>query len=115
MALQMRCYVTAVARRLHDLRGGYPLEHAPQDYTASQRLARALRAAGSDGIVYDSVRHRGGHCAALFWPDCVAPCVQAGHYAYHWDGRRIVHVVQLQAVALSPEQGSGPAPGALSR
>lgn len=101
MALQMRCYVTALSLRLHDLRGGYPREHAPDDYGPGQRLGAALRAAGSDGLVYDSVRHRSGQCAALFWPDCVAPCVQAGHYAYHWDGARIAHVVELKAVPLA--------------
>jgi hypothetical protein len=100
LQLQMRCYATSVARRLHDLRGGYPREHAPADYSAGQRLARMLRSSGSDGIVYDSVRRPGGQCAALFWPDCVGPCVQAGHYAYHWDGQRIAHVVQLKAVPL---------------
>jgi hypothetical protein len=100
MQLQMRCYATAVSRRLHDLRGAYPKEHDPDDYGASQRLGRTLRAAGADGIVYDSVRRRGGQCAALFWPDCVAPCVQAGHYAYHWDGSRIAHVVELTHVGL---------------
>jgi hypothetical protein len=97
----MRAYATSLSRRLHDLRGGYPREHAPDDYSASRRLAAALRAAGSDGLVYDSVRHRSGQCAALFWPDCLAPCVQAGHYAYHWDGARIAHVVQLTAVPLA--------------
>jgi hypothetical protein len=100
MQLQMRCYTTAVSRRLHDLRGAYPAEHDPDDYGASQRLARGLRAAGADGLVYDSVRRRGGHCAALFWPDCVAPCVQAGHYAYQWDGSRIAHVLELTAIRM---------------
>lgn len=101
MVLPMRAYATSLARRLHDLRGGYPREHAPDDYAASQQLAARLRSAGSDGLVYDSVRHRSGQCAALFWPDCVAPCVQAGHYAYHWDGTRIAHVMQLTAVPLA--------------
>lgn len=100
MQLQMRCYATRIERRLHDLRGGYPREHDPVDHAAGQGLARRLRSAGSDGIVYDSVRRPDGQCAALFWPDCVAPCVQAGHYAYYWDGARIAHVVQLTEVRL---------------
>ncbi len=105
MQLQMRCYATSLSRRLHDLRGGYPQEHDPDDYGASQRLARTLRTAGSDGIVYDSVRHRGGQCAALFWPDCAAPCVQAGHYAYYWNGARIAHVVELSSVGIDDPRG----------
>jgi hypothetical protein len=50
--------------------------------------------------VYDSVRRSGGECAALFWPDCVAPCVQGLHYAYHWDGERIGQVTELRAMKM---------------
>jgi hypothetical protein len=102
MALQMRCYVTAVNRRLHDLRGGFPAQHNPDNYLASQKLAGTLRERGSDGIAYDSVRRAGGQCAALFWPDCVAPCTQGPHYAYQWDGQRIAHVTELREVRFSP-------------
>lgn len=98
MQLQMRCYVTAVNRRLHDVRGGYPALHRPDDYSPSQRVGRELRAAGSDGIVYDSVRHAGGQCAGLFWPDCVAPFRQSAHYAYHWDGTSITSVLKLTEI-----------------
>lgn len=98
MQVQMRCYATVLDCRLHDIRGGFSALHDPADYTASQHAARALRAANSNGIVYDSVRNPGGHCAAVFWPDCVAPCKQAGHYAYCWDGRKITDVIELTSV-----------------
>jgi hypothetical protein len=98
--LQMRCYVTAVNRRLHDIRGGYPALHRPDDYAPSQRAGRELRTSGSDGIVYDSVRHAGGRCAGIFWPDCVAPFKQTRHYAYNWDGASITSVVELTEVRL---------------
>ena len=100
LQVQMRRYVTSVSRRLHDVRGGFPQIHDPDDYGASQRLGRALRRAGSDGVVYDSVRNRGGECAAAFWPDCVAPFVQATHYAYVWDGASITGVIELTQVVL---------------
>jgi RES domain len=58
-------------------------------------LARALRAAGSNGIVYDSARHAGGECVAAFFPDVVAPCVQGAHFIYRWDGARIAQVLQV--------------------
>ena len=67
---------------------------------ASQRFAGEIRAAGADGIVYDSVRDRGGQCVAAFWPDCVAPFVQATHYSYVWDGTSITDVIELTQVAL---------------
>jgi hypothetical protein len=80
------------------LRGGWPAAHDPDSYVASQALARTLRADGSNGIVYDSVRHRGGECVAAFYPDVVAPCVQAPHFIYRWDGERIAAVVAVAAV-----------------
>jgi RES domain len=98
--VQMRRYVTALRRPLHDVRGGFPALHQPDDYAPSQRVGAALRGSNSNGIAYDSVRHRGGQCAAVFWPDCVEPFVQATHYSYDWDGSSITGVVELTAVPL---------------
>ncbi len=96
--LQMRCYRTGVHGRLHDLRGNWKAAHDPDSYAASQALAKRLREAGSNGIVYDSVRHAGGTCVAAFYPDVVDPCVQAGHYLYRWNGERIDAVLEVTAV-----------------
>lgn len=96
--LQMRCYRMAVHGVLHDLRGGWPEAHDADSYTASQALARRLRETGSEGIVYDSVRHRGGTCVALFYPDLASPCTQAQHLIYRWDGTRIAAVLEVTAV-----------------
>ena len=50
-----------ISGTLHDLRGkGHDDCLAPDDWSAVQRLAAALRAAGSDGIVYPSVRWPAG-------------------------------------------------------
>ena len=65
------------------------------------RLARLLREAGSNGIVYDSVRQRGGECLAAFHPDVVAPCVQAQHLVYRWDGQRIARVLEVSEMKRS--------------
>lgn len=100
MQVQMRRYVTRVRRRLHDLRGGFPEAHDPDDYAASRRLGRELRESGSNGVAYDSVRHAGGQCAGVFWPDCVAPFTQAAHYAYAWNGTRVTNVVELTGIRL---------------
>jgi hypothetical protein len=93
--LEMRCYRTSVDCKLHDLRGGWPAVHDPDSYVASAALARTLRATGSNGIVFDSVRQRGGECLAAFYPDVVAPCVQAQHLIYRWDGTRIAQVLEV--------------------
>lgn len=96
--LQMRCYRTSVDSRLHDIRGGWPQAHDPRSYVASKALAQMLRAGGSNGIVYDSARHRGGECLAAFYPDVVAACRQAQHLIYRWDGNRIAQVLEVNEV-----------------
>ena len=93
--IQMRCYRTSVDSKLHDIRGGWPDVHAPDSYAASIALARELRAADSNGIVYDSARHQGGECLAAFYPDVVARCVQAQHLIYRWDGQHIAMVLTV--------------------
>lgn len=93
--IEMRCYSTSIQAKLHDLRGGWKAEHDADDYAAGVALARKLRNAGSDGLVYDSVRHAGGECVAVFYPDRVAPCVQAQHLMYRWDGKRIAQVLTV--------------------
>lgn len=89
---QFREIVLDVRARLHDLRGEEartsPLLHR-KDYSASQALGASLRAAGSEGVVYPSVRLSGGECAGLFYPDCASHPVQARHLDYHWDGTRV--------------------------
>jgi RES domain len=98
----MRCYVSSGRRPLHDIRTGYDELHHPDPttYPASATFARQLRAAPSEGIVYRSVRHAGGECVAIFWPDVVMPCVQGSHFAYHWDGKSIAAVSRLESVPL---------------
>ena len=51
--------------------------------------------------VYDSARHRGGECLAAFHPDVVAPCVQAQHLVYRWDGGRIAKVLEVSEMKRS--------------
>jgi RES domain-containing protein len=97
--IQMRCYRTSVDSKLHDIRSGWQAAQDPDSYTASIILARELHAADSNGIVYDSARHRGGECLAAFHPDVVAPCTQAQHLVYRWDGHRISQVLEVSELA----------------
>jgi hypothetical protein len=97
----MRVLHADLSTRLHDLRGTrarYPDIYHDSDYSAGQRLATELRAAGSFGVVYDSVRDPGGQCAALFQPRALANCRQAEHFGYVWDGTRISAVVRKSLV-----------------
>ena len=87
---QFRELVGNVNASLHDLRGAAFEEGLfGDDYAAGQALAKSLRAEGSDGLVYRSVRYPAGEAIAAFWPDVVGKPVQARHYAYHWNGDRV--------------------------
>ena len=89
--IDMRSYVARVKQPLHDLRGkAYKSLHDPNSYVASQALAGKLRAAGSWGLVYNSVREPGGQCIAVLRPKGIRiPVVQGAHVSMHWDGSRI--------------------------
>jgi hypothetical protein len=89
---QFREIVLNIDARLHDLRKPDTDERSaldPDSYAQSQVLAAQLRAAGSDGLVYPSVRHKGGECVGLFYPDLAANAAQGRHLDYHWDGTRV--------------------------
>jgi hypothetical protein len=89
---QFREIVLSVHAHLHDLRGperhGHPALN-PDTHKASQKLAKSLKGAGSDGVVYPSIRHPGGECVGLFYPDCASTPVQGRHLDYHWDGEHV--------------------------
>jgi RES domain len=88
----MRVLIGRLDAGFHDLRGGHAVWAAvldPDDYTASRALGRRLRAAGSNGMVYPSVRRAGGQCVGAFRPKAVGLPIQARHLQYAWDGRRI--------------------------
>jgi hypothetical protein len=90
---QFREIVLDVGARLHDLRGGgYGAALAADDYGTGQRLAIELRGAGSEGLVYPSVRAAEGTCAALFFPDLAKSPQQGRHLDYHWNGDRVDYV-----------------------
>lgn len=90
--IDMRHYLADLSASLHDLRGlqsGWARVYDPDDYSAGQALARQLRAQGSWGIVYDSVRREGGQCVAVFRPRALSRCRQSQHIAFVWDGQRM--------------------------
>lgn len=80
---QFRSYVARLDGDYRDIRGqaaARPDLYAPDDYTASQAFGEAVRAAGGDGIVYDSVRHAGGTCVVAYRPRNLRDVVMASHY-----------------------------------
>lgn len=99
--LDMRVLQATLRAQLHDirgLRGERPDLYDPSDYSGSRAFARDLRERGSWGVAYDSVRHEGGECAAVFRPPAISRCRQAAHLGYVWNGREISMVYEKRVV-----------------
>jgi hypothetical protein len=100
--VQMRLYLADFHAVFHDVRGNAPENapyHDPVNYEASQALARRLLAAGSNGVIYRSVRRRGSRCLACFRPALVSNVRIAAHFEYHWPGTRTPQIRQLRKIA----------------
>ncbi len=94
--LELRVLVSlTVDQRYHDIRGDRADLHVPDDYGPSQAFARELRDHGSSGLAYDSVRHEGGHCIAVFRPKAIPIPLQGPHLRYHYDGARIDKYIRM--------------------
>jgi hypothetical protein len=101
--LERRCYVADVACDLHDIRtrrADMPDIYDPVSYAASQKVGSALRAAGSNGIAFESVRRAGGECIAVFRPRLVQNVRQSVHLRYAWDGNSITNVYEIRVMNL---------------
>ena len=96
--VEMRLYHADVSAALHDVRGaGWEHVHDPGDHAPGQRLGRALFDAGSNGLVYRSVRRSGGECLVSFRPKLVTAVKAASHFEYVWNGRAEPAVRQIDS------------------
>ena len=98
--LDMRVYAVDLDANLHDIRDMRETEavyYHPEKHAVSQELAAHLRKSGSDGIVYQSVRHEDGECAAVFRPRLLSNCRQERHLCYVWDGKTIAEIYEKRA------------------
>ena len=99
--VDMRTYLADLDGDLHDIRDRSDLVdiYAPDNYAAGQALGRELKGINSYGIAYDSVRHAGGECVAVFRPRILSNCIQGTHFCYVWNGERIVEVYEKKLYA----------------
>ena len=97
MEIDMRTYLADVTARLHDIRGRLDLAdvYHPESYAAGRALGRELKTVNSWGIAYDSVRHKGGKCVAVFRPRALSNCRQGPHFRYVWNGVEITNVLAI--------------------
>ena len=91
---QFRELVGTIDADLDDATGRADLLH-PNEYDASQTFGAERRAAGSNGIIWPSIRYPDGQCIAVFWPDVIPIPIQGAHYAYHWNGGAVDYVKRL--------------------
>lgn len=99
--LDMRVYTVDLNAELHDIRGmreSHPAFFHPTSYAMSQELAGQLRAEGSNGIVYQSVRDEGGECVGVFRPRLLTNCRQERHLCYVWDGKAVAMIYEKKEI-----------------
>ncbi len=88
--MQQRVYLGSIKGNMHTIEDINAPELHPNEYTESRQLALEIRNGGGDGIVYPSVRVKGGTNIVAFWPDVVAIPTQNKHLQFHSDGRCII-------------------------
>jgi hypothetical protein len=64
-------------------------------YPAGNLVADASRARGLNGIIYPSVRHRGGTCFAALWPHAVQSVAPGDMYRLTWRGVPVPEIERL--------------------
>jgi RES domain len=101
MRLQLRLYLADLDARLLDVRKVVACR-LPDDYAPSQMIGEQAHAERKDGILYRSVRHATGVCAAVFRPTVLRHCRQSKHYTFHFDGSRITTIDESETVWNAP-------------
>ncbi|NGN41079.1 RES family NAD+ phosphorylase [Mesorhizobium sp. CGMCC 1.15528] len=96
-----RAYTARLEGEYVDIRGlqaSLPALYAPDSYAESQPYGEGVRASRNDGILYDSVRLRGGICVAAYRPSKIEDVVQADHFEITvWADRRTIDVRKLKS------------------
>lgn len=98
--ITMRVYKSKnIIKPLVDIRGSdyQSLRNPdPDNYAESQVVGRQLKLSNSWGIVYGSVRNKGGECVAILRPPAVPlPLIQTKHLEYVWNGNKITNVFEV--------------------
>jgi RES domain-containing protein len=104
--IQMRELISDIDAEFCDarsLRERRPELYDSASYAASQPFGEALRRAGANGIVYQSVRRPSGTSLVVYRPSLLPPVLEGDHFDYRWAGSPAPAVVKLTDIG-------GPAP-----
>jgi hypothetical protein len=95
--VEARQYLADFDAAFHDVRSRrrYRALYSPRSYRRSQKLGERLRAAGSNGIAYDSVRDPGHDCVVAFRPKLVLNVRQGAHFEYVWSEDPVPEIRRL--------------------
>jgi hypothetical protein len=99
--LDMRCYQGTVETSLEDVRSPRFTRLQNPDlrtWPVCQAFGADRRDAGAGGLLYRSVRFKGGQCIAGFRPRAVSLPVQRQHFRYCWNGERIDRVLTVSEI-----------------
>ena len=101
-SLLMREYRARFQADFHSLleeEGKFDRFYDPESYAASRDLGSRLRGAGSNGIVYRSVRDSGGTCVVCFRPGLIRDVRQGSHFEYHFSRSGPPLIRRIRAIA----------------
>lgn len=95
----MRVLALRIEGSFHDIRGrrarAYPGVMDPDSHATSRPFSETLRAAGSHGLVFTSVRDpEQGSCIAVFTRQAVRSAKHLRYLTYRWDGTRVIPVFE---------------------
>lgn len=97
--INMRLYEGKIMKPLHDLRITQFIDlHHPDNYIPSQSFGAELRKTNSWGLIYNSVRHKGGHCIAAFRPPAISVPKAIAQLRYVWNGEKIIAILDAKPV-----------------
>ncbi|MCZ4279863.1 RES family NAD+ phosphorylase [Kiloniella laminariae] len=86
---------------LHDLSKQHDQDYLAPDparaYPAGQSLARNLFRAEANGVIYPSVRHKGGRCIAIFRPHLIQNIRPGQSWEFCWSGSLEPEIRPLEA------------------
>jgi RES domain-containing protein len=90
-------YLADFTGQFHDLQNSRKFAAAldPASYKVSQTLGQTLLKIGSLGLVYPSVRHKGGVCLVCFRPVIVAHVRKGRTFRFRWAGTPHPSIMQV--------------------
>lgn len=100
MRLQYRQYLSNLSGEYTDIRAQAdtrPDLYDQESYVASQIFGEEIRASGGSGIIYDSVRHRGGRNVVAYNPKNILEVTSGAHFELivPLSGKIIARTIQL--------------------